>query len=83
MSRKKKIWKEKKRLHFVFSLGKLDGEAAGKSLTRRPFRLLLFVRLSLSLSLSLSLFLSKEHTEGVRVCVGGWGQNTQNHLNKN
>jgi hypothetical protein len=35
------------------------------------------------LSLSLSLFLSKEHTEGVRVCVGGWGQNTQNHLNKN
>jgi hypothetical protein len=66
MSRKKKIWKEKKRLHFVFSLGKLDGEAAGKSLTRRPFRLLLFVRVSLSLSLSLSF--SQKNTQ--KVCVG-------------
>ena len=62
MSRKKKIWKEKKRLHFVFSLGKLDGEAAGKSLTRRPFRLLLFVRVSLSLSFS------QKNTQ--KVCVG-------------
>jgi len=69
MSRKKKIWKEKKRLHFVFSLGKLDGEAAGKSLTRRPFRLLLFVRVSLSLSLSLK----RTHRRCVWVFCVCWG----------
>jgi len=75
MSRKKKIWKEKKRLHFVFSLGKLDGEAAGKSLTRRPFRLLLFVRASLSLCLSLSL--KRTHRRCACVCWGVGAKHTK------
>jgi len=89
MSRKKKIWKEKKRLHFVFSLGKLDDGKAGKSLvsdnnnnSNKPrfdssFRVVrfgsYFLCAPLSLSLSLSLSFSQKSTQ--KVCV--WAKHTK------
>ena len=82
MSRKKKIWKEKKRLHFVFSLGKLDDGKAGKSLvsdnnnnSNKPrfdssFRVVRFGSYFLCASLSLSLSLSFSQKSTQKVCVG-------------